>query len=73
MKRLWVSIAVVLGAAVVCTQVGAVRDEQFEPTRKFWRFDFKHTGLHYIRVGGRVVAYTTYHVINKTGTDRLFA
>lgn len=73
MKRLSILMAAVLMAAVLCTQVTGVRDEQYQPTRKFWRFDFKHTGLHYVRSGGGAIAYTTYRVTNKTGADRLFA
>jgi len=39
---------------------------------KFWTLDFKHTGLHYVNVGGQAVAYTTYTVTNNTGADRTF-
>ena len=71
--RRWSILTVVLVAvAVLCTQLSAVRDEQYQPTRKFWRLDFEHTGLHYIRSGGRAVAYTTYRVTNMTGDTRMF-
>ncbi|KPJ57402.1 MAG: hypothetical protein AMS16_01400 [Planctomycetes bacterium DG_58] len=73
MKKLSILVAALLMAALVCTQVTGVRDEQYQPPRKFWRLDFQHTGLHYIRSGGVAVSYTTYRVTNNTGTDRLFA
>ena len=73
MKRLACCVAALLVLALVWTQASAVRDDQAQPPRKFWRFDFKHSGLHYIRVGGRAVAYTTYLVKNDTGAPRIFA
>ena len=73
MKKLSIFVAALLMAVVLCTQVVGVRDEQYQPTRKFWRFGFQHTGLHYIRSGANAVAYTTYRVTNNTGTDRFFA
>ncbi|HUW57561.1 MAG TPA: hypothetical protein VMZ92_13060 [Planctomycetota bacterium] len=73
MRRRLMLLTALVAAGVFCTQLSAVRDEQFQPTRTFWRLDFQHTGLHYIRSGGRAVAYTTYRVTNKTGDTRLFA
>lgn len=73
MKRLSLFAAALLAAGLLCTESAAVRDEQFEPGRKFWRLGFKHTGLHYVKIGGRAVAYTTYRVTNDSGADRILA
>jgi len=72
MKRFPVLITVVVVTALACAAVWAVVDETKAEGRKFWRLDFKHTGLHYVRVGGQLVAYTTYRVVNTTGADRKF-
>ncbi|HUU42448.1 MAG TPA: hypothetical protein VMX57_01630 [Planctomycetota bacterium] len=59
-------------AVLVCGTTWSVVDETKAENRVFWRLDFKHTGLHYVRVGGQLVAYTTYQVTNNTGVDRMF-
>jgi hypothetical protein len=38
----------------------------------FWKLDFQHTGLHYLKVGGETAVYTTFTVTNNTGADRKF-
>jgi len=72
MKRLIGLLTMLLVVALVCASSRAVVDETKAQNRKFWRLDFKHTGLHYVRVGGRLVTYTTYQVVNNTGEDRKF-
>ena len=62
-KFQWMAAAL-FAAALLCTNVRA--DD------KFWTLDFKHTGLHYITSGGKVYAYTTFEVTNKTGAARNF-
>ena len=72
MKRLIGLLTVLVVVALVCASSRAVVDETKAENRKFWRLDFKHTGLHYVRVGTQLVAYTTYEVVNNTGADRNF-
>jgi len=64
MKKFSVLVAVLFAAALLSTDSGAAD--------KFWKLDFKHTGLHYVNAGGLTVAYTTYEVTNNTGAERPF-
>lgn len=64
MKELFWPVAVLVVLMLASTQAEAARD--------FWTLDFKHTGLHYVRIGGYAVAYTTYSVTNNTGATRDF-
>jgi hypothetical protein len=64
MKRLSIFAAALTVLTACCTQAQA--------ERPYWKLEFKHTGLHYVKVGGDLVAYTTYQVTNNTGADREF-
>lgn len=64
MKRVTILVAVLVTVALLCMQVQAAR--------KSWTLDFKHKGLHHVRVGAETVAYMYFQVTNNTGADRKF-
>jgi hypothetical protein len=73
MRKHVVLLTAAVGLALVGAQLAAVVDEIKAQDREFWRLDFRHTGLHYVHVGGELVAYMPYQVVNNTGADREFA